>query len=189
MKHPLDFIRAEQRRAFFLPLLVLTLVLFAVMQALNAPLQTDAAPAGIVSFELARTTEKAFQILVSWEPIRNAGGAAIPTKWLYAAFGLGFDYLFMTAYALTIALGVLLAADKHTGWIKSLGAAAGWGVLLAAALDAVENFALWKVLLGNILSSWTQLAAVCASLKFGLIILSILYAGLAGISAGKISKA
>jgi hypothetical protein len=177
MKHPLEFIPARVRKSRFLAFLVWTLVLFALMQVLNRPLVTDAAPSGIVSFELAGTPEHAFQIMVSWShaasdrPLINA-----IKPLLYAAFGLGFDYLFMPSYAIAIALGVLLASGRHKGWFTVLGMWIGWGSLAAALFDATENLALWKILLGEFESAWPSVAAVCATIKFGLIGLGIGYA-------------
>jgi len=48
--------------------------------------------------------------------------------------------------------------------------------LAAALFDAVENFALWKILLGAWASPWPELAAVCAQVKFGLLLLGLVYA-------------
>ncbi len=152
------------------------------MQVLNRPLITDAAPMGIVSFELARTPEKAFQIMVSWinpVAVRPSNEPLIYTirPLLYAAFGLGFDYLFMPSYALTLALGVMLAAAAFRGPFASLGAWIGWGSLAAALFDATENVALLNVLLfWRPDSSWPAIAFWCASVKFGLIGLGIGYA-------------
>ncbi len=176
MRHPLDWIPATSRKLFFFPFLFLTLSLFAIFRILDQPLRTPAAPNGIVSYELAGTTEKVFQILVSWEPVRDGNGSAIPTRKLYAAFGLGIDYLFMPIYAIALALSTLLAAGKYTGWVKSLGALAGWGALCTAGFDAVENFALWKILLGEINSPYPKIAFYCASIKFSLLVVGLLYA-------------
>jgi hypothetical protein len=176
MKHPLDFIPDRLRKPLFLALLIWTLGLFAVMQGLNQPLITDASPMGIVSFELAGTPERAFQIMVSWADPASVQ-SLINRSMLYAAFGLGFDYLFMPSYALTIALGVLLARGRHKNWLAALGAWLGWGSLVAALFDAVENLALFKTLLyWQTDTPWPQVAFWCASLKFGLIGLGIGYA-------------
>ncbi|MBI3738456.1 MAG: hypothetical protein HY258_05365 [Chloroflexi bacterium] len=181
MKHPLDFIPDRVRKRLFLALLVWTLGLFAVMQVLNQPLITGTAPAGIVSFELAGTPEQAFQIMVSWSN-QVSDPALINRPMLYAAFGLGFDYLFMPSYALTIALAVLLASGRHKGWFVSLGTWIGWGSLVAALFDAMENLALFNVLLyWRADSSWPQIAFWCASVKFGLIGLGVGYALLGAI--------
>ena len=166
MPHPLDFIPAGKRKPVFFALLAGTLVLFAVFRVLNAPLITHAAPGGIVTFELAGNVKRTAEILLSWDERAD----------LFAAFGLGLDYLFMPFYALALGLGTLLAAGRHAGWLKSLGAVAGWGVLAAAFFDAVENFALWQILLGALAQPWPELAALCAKVKFGLLFLGLFYA-------------
>lgn len=166
MFHPLSFLPLSLRKPLFFPLLALTLVLFAVFRLLNAPLVTSAAPDGIVTFELAGSPAESAAVLASWDE----------TARLFAAFGLGLDYLFMPCYALALSLGTLLAAGRHEGWFKALGALAGWEALAAALFDAVENFALWKILLGALTSPWPELAAVCAQVKFGLLLLGLLYA-------------
>ena len=171
MNHPLEFIPSTNRRAIFLTFFVWAMVMTAVMQNVGTPLKTSAAPSGIVSFELAGTATKAGEILASWNP----------TQTLYAAFGLGVDYLYMPSYALAIALAVLLTMTRHKGWFVSLGVWVGWGSLVAALFDATENFALWKILLGNVQSMWPMIAAVCATIKFALILLGLGYAILGGI--------
>lgn len=166
MRHPLDFISSDKRKPIFLSLLFLTLILFAVFRVLDAPLRTPAAPSGIVSYELAGTPAAAQSILDSWDERAR----------LFAAFGLGLDYLFMPAYALALSLGILLAAGRHAGWFTRLGAWMGWGALLAALLDAVENFALFKLLLNNIFSPWPAIAYWCATVKFTFLLLGLTYA-------------
>ncbi len=169
MKHPLDFLPEKARKPLFWAFLVWTLILFAAFRPLGAPLTTPAAPSGILSFELARTPENAQAMIASWDARAQ----------LFAAFGLGFDFLFMPVYAVALALGALLAAGRHPGWFARLGTWLGWGAFLAALLDAVENIGLWNILLGSVNSSWPVISFWCASFKFGLILLGILY-GLAG---------
>ncbi|GAB4503498.1 MAG: hypothetical protein Fur0043_04900 [Anaerolineales bacterium] len=167
MTHPFDFLPLTSRKPLFIALLLLTLCLFAVFQLLNTPLTTPDAPAGIVTFELAGSPEKSAAILASWDE----------TARLFAAFGLGLDYLFMPCYALALSLGTLLATDRLGGRPKALGALAGWGALAAALFDAVENFALWHILLGAWTTTpWPEVASVCAQFKFGLLLLGLLYA-------------
>jgi len=120
-------------------------------------------PNGIVSFELARTPERVSAIMAGWTPLAK----------LYAALGLGLDYLFMPSYALTIALGVLLALKRHGGWFASLGIWVGWGSLAAALFDAFENIALWETLAHGVNLTWPQVAFWCASFKFGLILIGM----------------
>lgn len=163
MQHPLEFIPAVCRKPLFFTFLALTLILFVVFWFLDQPLRTDAAPNGIVSFELAGNPAHAQEMVSSWSP---------KGQW-YAAFGLGLDYLFMPCYALALAFGILLAMQKHTGWVKSLGVLAGCGAIVAPFFDAVENYALWQVLLGAFKSLYPAIAAFCASTKFVLLILGL----------------
>lgn len=171
MRHPLEFVQPEYRKRLFLAFLFLTLILFAIFRVLDKPLQTEYAPNGIVSFELAGSPQNAAHIVLTWSE-----GAL-----LNAAFGLGIDYLFMPLYAFALAFGSLLAAGKHSGWLRSLGAAAGYGAFAATLFDAVENYALYQVLLGAFDSSYPALAAACAAIKFGLLAFGLIYVILAGV--------
>jgi hypothetical protein len=170
MRHPLAFISDRARKPIFFALLAWTLILFVIFQGLNIPLTTTAAPAGIVSHQLSWTPEKAEAILASW------GGRAS----LFAAFGLGLDYLFMPSYALTVALGALLAAGRHSGWLVRLGTWAAYGVFTAAFFDALENIGQAQQLLNGVVTApVTHFVGVCAFIKFSLLLLSIFY-GLIG---------
>ena len=167
MSHPLEFIpRSIQKKVFF-TLFALTLGLFGVFNMLDAPLRTSAAPNGIVSFELAGTPERADAILQSWDTRAR----------LFAAFGLGLDYLFMPVYALTISLGVLMASRKQSGIFASIGAYVGWGALFSAFFDVIENFALWRLLSGwSVTPLCSRMATINATVKFILIGVSVFFA-------------
>ncbi len=170
MRHPLGWIPLPARKPVFWAALVLTAACFAVFQAwLNPPLVTETAPQGIVSFELAGDAEQAFAVLASWDD------AAL----LYAVFGLGFDFLFMPLYAAALSMGILLASTRRRGLWPPLGNALGWGAFAALLFDAVENIALFSIILNGGHVFAPQVAFWCASIKFGLIFLGLLY-GLAG---------
>ena len=172
MQHPLEFVARASRGPLFVTFLLLTLGMFAIFQALDSPLRTPAAPNGIVSYELAGTAERSAAMVASWDESAR----------LNVAFGLGFDYLFMPTYAIFIALATLLAAGRHSGWLRSLGAAAGWGAFAAALFDALENFGLWQILSAGASDPWPGVAAGCAWAKFFLFAAGILYALLGGLT-------
>lgn len=192
MQHPLESVPAEYRKRFFFTCLGLTLLLFSVFRVLDRPLQTPVSPNGIISFEFARTPERAQMMIDFWTGrtiittytdgensnarIEPAGDSFVynPIPMMHAAFGLGLDYLFMPAYALALAFGTLLSMQRHQDWVKSLGAVAGYGAFVAALFDAVENFALWQVLSGAYNSGFPALAAFCASIKFGMLTFGVL---------------
>jgi hypothetical protein len=156
MRHPLEFVPNKPRQQIFFTFIALTVILFAVFRVLNQPLRTDAAPNGVVSLELAGNPQIARTITDSWKQASLLLGAVagqpnpdiVNLPYVFAAFGLGIDYLFMPVYALTLAFGMLLAARRHEGFIKSLGSVAGYAAFATALFDAVENYALFRVLLG-----------------------------------------
>lgn len=160
--HPFTWLPPERHKAAFILFLILALTVMAVMQLLGAPLVTAVAPGGIVSFELAGSLSSAQAMIASWD-----GRAQI-----YAGLGLGFDYLFMLAYAGAIGLGCVLVARRLA---TRLGHALAWGVLLAALLDVVENIALIQLLLGQTAVFWPVLARWCAIPKFALVAAGLLY--------------
>jgi hypothetical protein len=174
MKHPLESVPTTARKPLFWAFLIGTLILFAIFRVLDAPLRTPAAPSGIVSFELAGTPFQAQAIIDSWN---ETTPGVISRAYSFAAFGLGLDYLFMPFYATALALGILLAAGRHQGWFSTLGIWLGWGAFAAALFDAAENYALARMLLMNqVWSPYPEIAAFSATIKFGLLLLGLVYA-------------
>ncbi len=138
------------------------------LQVLGAPLRTEAAPAGIVSFEFAGELSSAQRMVESWGPIGQ----------VYAGLNLGLDFLFLVAYPITIALGCVLVSRSLSSRalpLAVLGVWLAWGQLLAGILDGVENYALIQVLLGGQDVLMPALARACATVKFALVGIGILY--------------
>jgi hypothetical protein len=159
--------RSRQAHVFFL-LLGLTLVLMISLQVIGGPLQTNAAPSGIVSYELAGNLVNARNMLDSW----GSEGQ------VFAALSLGLDYLFLVAYSVTIALGCrIVVGNLHPRFapLIRLGLLLSWAQFLAALLDALENYALIRVLLGSENALWPPTALWSAVPKFALVGLGILY--------------
>jgi hypothetical protein len=148
----------------------LDLALFALFQVLNLPLTTTAAPYGIVSHQLAWNPEKSRAILASWGTRAS----------LFAAFGVGLDHLFMPSYALTVAIGTLLAAGRHKGWLCRIGRWVAYGAFVGILFDALENIGqALQLLYGTVTVSGTIFVGICAAFKFTLLVLGVLY-GLVG---------
>jgi hypothetical protein len=169
MKHPLEFISIAHRPVLFWSLFACTLLVMLIFNVIGQPLSTAAAPSGIVSLELAGSAEKTQMILDSWDAQAQ----------LLAAFGLGFDYLFMVIYAATLGLACLWARDsleKHRWPLVQLGVPLAWAALAAALLDAAENVGLlWQLVFGPA-DSWARIAQLCAWAKFGIIFLALVFA-------------
>lgn len=131
---------------------------------MDTPLRTPAAPNGIVSFELAWSSERAGSMIASWNDEARR----------HVAFSLGFDYLFLCAYgALTWSLlrlrGLALARAQRVRWARAFRvlSLAAWA---AAGCDAVENAALWRVL-ADPAAPWPAIAAGFATVKFAILAL------------------
>ena len=174
--HPFDFIPPGWWPRFFWPLLGLTIVLMIVFGITGAPLTTTAAPYGVISFELAGSVENTHLILNSWDANTQ----------LRAAFGLGLDFMFMLAYASTIAFGCGMAAQvlNRSGWpLASWSDLISWAAILAAVMDVIENIALTKVIFGSLVFPWPEIARWCAIFKFSLIFIGIVYVLYGGVVA------
>jgi hypothetical protein len=175
MKTPFDWITAEKQKPVFIFLAILTVVVMGCLQIIGGPLVTDAAPQGIVSYEFAGDLSTARAILDSW----GANGQ------VYAGLSLGLDFLFLFAYAGSIGLGCVLAARKlapQGGPVYRAGVWLAWGLLLAAFLDYLENYALIRILLGSELALWPVMARWCAIPKFVLVGAGLLFMMIGGIT-------
>ena len=152
MTHPFTWLSPRGQRRAFAILAPLTVAVRVALDAIGHPLVTEAAPLGIVSFEFAGDVATATRMLEGW-------GEAGRVR---AGLSLGLDYLFLVLYASAIGLGCLLVA-------RPAGPALAWGQIGAAWLDAVENFALIRLLLGADDAVWPTLAWGCAAVKFALV--------------------
>ena len=160
LTHPLNAIPSGKRARVFVPLLIATLVITLLFRFIGPAQPT------IVDFELAGSVDKAQAIIDAWNQ----------TDRIRAGFSLGFDYLYMPVYSTTIALACVMAAGvlKRNAW-HTLGLLLAWGLWIAAISDATENLALFTILLGNNVVPYPQVAQICAAIKFGLILLGLLY--------------
>ena len=158
--HPLALIAPDKRVRVFMPLLIATLVITFLFRFIGPAQPT------IVDFELAGSVEKAEQIVTAWNE----------TDRIRAGFSLGFDYLYMPVYSTTIALACVMAIGvlKSSVW-RSIGWLLAWGLWIAAICDAIENLALYTILLGNNAAPYPQVAQLCAAIKFGLILAGLVY--------------
>lgn len=168
LNHPFASLLPHRLLRLFWAVFAATVAAMIVLQLIGRPLQTPAAPMGIVSFEFARTPANAQAIVDSWDALAR----------IHAGFSLGFDYLFMPLYSTAIGLACLWGgrALHRRGWrLAALGSWLAWGLWLAALCDAVENLALWRLLVAPAVPPWPALAWWMATIKFALILLGLLY--------------
>jgi hypothetical protein len=168
LRHPFVWLSESGRRRAFIGIFIFTLAAMMGMNIIGQPLINEIAPQGIVSFEFSGTIESAKRMMDSWgEKGRISAGLS-----------LGFDYLFLVFYAICIALGCVLVARALQYRVKILfpvGVLLAWAQFFAAILDAIENYALIRVLLGSSENLWPALARLCAGPKFLIVTVGLLY--------------
>lgn len=168
MTHAFERIKPERRSRYFYVFLIATLLLMVVMNWIGAPLNTEEAPYGIVSFEFVTNWDEAQAIMTSW------GEDGL----VRAAFIQGLDFLFPLVYSSAIGLGCVMASGILQGrrWpLAGSGGMLAWGLWLAAGFDYVENVALTSLLFGAQGDGWAMLSTFCASVKFLIIFLGLVY--------------
>jgi hypothetical protein len=170
--HPLTAIPASRRPSIFWLLLGLTLVLLLSFNWLGRPLQSEAAPMGIVSLQFAGSSASAQAILDQWDDRAK----------IYAGFSLGLDFLFIFVYPTTIALACLWVAglSRAPGWLRATAVSLAWGQLVAAGLDVVETAASFYLVAEGVISPLPELIYWTAVPKFALVVAGIAV-GLSGL--------
>ena len=175
-RHPFNWLSTSGQKRAFVALLTLTLVVMVGLNALGGPLNTEVAPLGIVSFELAGELAFAQSMVESWGQ----------TGQVYAGLNLGLDYLFLVAYSSSIALGCVLVArslSRRGAFLSFAGVLLAWAQFGAALLDAVENYALIQVLLGSQQALWPAVARWCAIPKFSIVAAGLVYVAVGAVLA------
>jgi hypothetical protein len=163
MVTPFFWLDAGWRVGAFWLLAVCAVLLLVILALLGRAMKQRGAD--IVQFELAGTLAKAERILDDWGEVGR----------MHAALIQGLDYLFLTVYPLAIGLGCVLVAEQWGAPFAALGMALAWAQFGAAALDAVENYALIRLLLGDRRPRWPPLARWCALPKFVIVAAGIVY--------------
>ncbi len=160
MRHPFETFPPRSRGRWFVVLFVALLVTYGALAWIDSATWTDAAPRGQSSLQFAGSTERAVEIVESWEAegvLHRAG------------MSLGFDYVFMTLYGVLLAGGcvwiVRRARAAGRSRLATAGVMAAWVGLAAAGFDAVEG-ALLVPIVGNPTSGSPELVRAVASLKY-----------------------
>jgi hypothetical protein len=180
---PFDNLSNSARKRAIVITLLISAILLLAMRTIDAPLRTNMAPRGIVSFELAKNYDISQQILNSWSAEAK----------INAALSLGLDFLFIVTYALFISLSCIqvAAAIKVDHLIFfNIAVVLAWAQFLAAILDVSENLALIHLLLKSSHQWLSCLAHWCAMMKFSIVGagLIFIFGGLLVIGLKKIFK-
>ncbi|MFW9996269.1 MAG: hypothetical protein ACFFD4_29780 [Candidatus Odinarchaeota archaeon] len=150
------------------------LLIFVIFRVLSS---MASSPYDIISFEFAMTVERASEILNDWKQ---------SDRLQLEIFSALLDYAYMIAYSFLLAGLVLLLARGVEGRLHKTGL---WFVplpFIAAIFDAVENINLLMMMFSptDFLALNPLIASICATVKFTLIIISIIWVVITAVVAG-----
>lgn len=173
MLHAFSWLPSPYRWALLAILFAGTVVFAVKLAAQGKPLTTSAAPNGIISYEFAWNRGRAELILGSWSSLKDT-----------AKQQLLLDFGFLVVYPLLLSLACAMLAESPFNSMAVAGVFISWAMLAAGPLDAVENFALLRMLDQGASGLLARLAGWCAGVKFllvyssiGYIVLQLVYAG------------
>ena len=159
IRHPFQSLPAPIAVALFIASVVALWVLAS--KTIDRGLRVEAAPLGIISFELAGTTERARAIMGAWGNELSERAKAVQ-RW---------DYLLIVAYSTLLALLVAGVGEisRDEGFFAELAGVFAWAVFAAGLLDVAENLALARVFEEDAAQPWPRLAQIAAGAKFTLL--------------------
>ncbi|MBK7432419.1 MAG: hypothetical protein IPI66_00080 [Chitinophagaceae bacterium] len=146
-----------------------TLIMMVVMAMTGKPLKNPETPRGILDLEFAYNSVMVDKVVNTWASISSVDTIAA------AKNNTGLDFLFLLFYA-----GFLYLASLkiYTGFGGAFGKAGKWigrGALLAGVLDILENTGMLMSLNGHISDPVALLTAICATIKWVLAGVALLY--------------
>ena len=175
--HPFQKLDPDRRRRLIKGLLISTGLLFAAAAASTSPLINDAAPWGLLSFELGGSVEATRAVLNSWHDGHR----------IRAGFALGFDFLFMVSLTNLLALASVQAAFRsqmQNSALAKVGPVLAWCQWLAGILWISQNLMLVTMLTGPVDSPRPEIVYWCGTIKFSLLGLALVYVLLVRIRGG-----
>lgn len=167
VRAPFSTMDVAARRRLVGRSLAVTLAYGAVMVAVARPMR--AGGHDIVPFELAGDAETVDRIIDDWGP------AGVAAARLQTRLDMGYLVSYGVATTAGCALAASAAAASGRPRLARLGALLGWGTVVAAGCDAVENASMLAELSGR-RGPLPRIAQRCAQVKFGLLALSTPYA-------------
>ncbi|WP_236517107.1 hypothetical protein [Sandaracinus amylolyticus] len=164
MDHPLLVVPPGARLRVALALVLFAIALSVWLGSMDEVLRGPGTEGGIVGYEFCGEVARCQAQLDAME----ARGASTTL-----AMSLGVDYAFLLAYSTAIAAVIVFLAARLPRAPRALAAIASaqW---IAAGLDAIENYALWRMLAGGARDPWPAIAAWCAAPKFAIVAVGLL---------------
>ena len=148
---------------------ICNIAMMVVMNKTGATLKTAATPHGIINLEFAYNNVKTNAIINAWAPINEIDNIAV------AKINTWFDFLFICAYAFFFFFACTKIAGNIKGTLSKVGNNIAKAALLAGFFDVLENAGMLLTLNGYVNSSVAFLTTFFSVLKWGLVLLVVLY--------------
>ena len=133
------------------------------MRFQGVTLKTAATPGGILNLEFANSPAKLSEVLTAWDL-----NIAKQNIWI--------DFLLIPSYVLLLSMLTAFCSNKwNKGFFEKLGSIIVRAVFVAGVLDIAENLLMLESIAGNYTPSSLWLTYYCASIKFLIVLLSVLY--------------
>lgn len=123
----------------------------------------------ILDLELMRTSADAA------EQVARLGPAGVDAAQMSIYLDFPYLVLYGVVFSAACALLAARAADRGLATMAGVGRLVAWAAVIAAALDAIENVALLRVLGGQVDQPWPGIAFGFATVKFALLAMVIVY--------------
>lgn len=158
------------RKTLFRSVLALAVLSLAAMGAIDTGLKGPAAPMGIISFQFCGLGGTCDALLAQWGDHGR----------LLGMLSLGIDYLFLVTYPLLVMFGLQSLATRVPERLRAPTSFFAWFVLIAGIADALENYVLIRILLGQSDLGIAPVASAFAILKFSVFYTSLAWLVFAG---------
>ena len=156
----------KKAELLLLTLFIGTIAMIGVMRMHGADLITPVSKAGIVSLELAKTTEQSNIIINQW---KEDGVLQLSITNTY------IDFAFILFYALFLyAFGFFISYKQKAGAAK-ISRTLAMAALAAGLCDVIENYFMLQMLEGAVTATFALLSWLFAVIKFGLLMAVILW--------------
>ena len=143
-----------------------TIAMVLVMNKTGATLKTLSTPLGIIDLEFAYNAAKTISIINTWEQTNNITVAKINTYW---------DFLFIFFYAGLLFVACKKIAFNIKGYVAKAGNTIAKGAILAGFFDVLENAGMLLTLNNQGSETIAFLTTFSSVIKWGLVIIAILY--------------
>ncbi len=147
-------------------LLAGTVFVFMQMRPTGKKLRTPQTQLGILNLEFAYDNDHTSKILNVWKANEKIAAAKINTY---------IDSIFLLFYAAFLFYSCKNLSKEFSGNTRNLGIWLSKAAMFAGALDAIENAGMFITLSGTQSSLIAIITTICASIKWLLAIVAILY--------------